>query len=107
MAKDRPIAQMTYREKIRDATHLARELIDHVGQSMLPRLAELQSQLKPRTHHKERDKDRGEEIEDLTIRNSATTVMESNHYTQQLSARMEELGQAIVAESNKVVYDKN
>lgn len=97
MAKDRPVQQLTYREKIRDATHLARELIDHAGQSMLPRLAELQSHLAPRSHHSVDD------VEDITIRNSANAVLESERYLTQLRSRMEELGLAIVAESNRIL----
>jgi hypothetical protein len=100
MAKDRPVQQLTYREKVRDATHLVRELIDHVGQSTLPRVAELQSQLAPRTHHA------SDEVEDITLRNSAAAVLDSEKYAAQLSARMDELGQAIVLESNKILYSQ-
>jgi hypothetical protein len=100
MAKDRPVQQLTYREKVRDATHLVRELIDHVGQSTLPRLAELQSQLAPRVHHAP------EEVEDVTLRNSAAAVLESEHYAARLSGRMEELGEAIVLDSNKILHSQ-
>ena len=100
MAKDRPVQQLTYREKVRDATHLVRELIDHVGQSTLPRLAELQAHLAPRTHHGP------DEVEDVTIRNSAGVVLDSEKYAAQLSARMDELGQAIVLDSNKILHSQ-
>jgi hypothetical protein len=100
MAKDRPVQQLTYREKVRDATHLVRELIDHVGQSTLPRLAELQSQLASRPHHA------SEETEDITIRNTAGAVLESENYAARLSTRMEELGEAIVLESNKILHSQ-
>ncbi|MDZ4683735.1 MAG: hypothetical protein SH850_01520 [Planctomycetaceae bacterium] len=97
MAKHRPIQQLTYREKIRDATQLSRELIDHVGQSLLPRIAQLQSQLTHKPHHND------EPIEDVTIRSTAATVLDSERYADQLIRRLEELGEAIVQESNQIL----
>jgi hypothetical protein len=107
MAKDRPLQELTYREKIRDATHLARELIDHASQAMLPRMSELQTLLKPRKRHKEGSHQKEEEpIEDLTIRNAAAFMLESESYARQLCDRMDELGTAIVVESTKIAYNK-
>uniref|UniRef100_A0A7C2P2D1 Uncharacterized protein n=1 Tax=Schlesneria paludicola TaxID=360056 RepID=A0A7C2P2D1_9PLAN len=100
MATDRPIHQLTFREKIRDGAHLARELVEHVELSLLPRLAQLESGLTPRPGHGDDD------IADVTVRNLVASALESEQYATALDARIEALGQAIVQESQRILNAK-
>ncbi len=71
------IAQLTIREKLRDCEHLARDLGEHLQQNFLPKITELQSLAVPNLQQEER-------VADISIRNSAQAVLESERFTARL-----------------------
>jgi hypothetical protein len=101
MAGERSIERLTFREKIRDETQLVRELVEHVEQSFLPRLSQLETRLSPRPGHAD------DEVADISVRNLVSSVLESETYGSALDQRIEVLGQAIVRESQRILNPGN
>jgi hypothetical protein len=88
----RPLEQLTFREKIRDCTHRTHELIEHVEQNLVPRIDELQSQLKPpKTGHED-------DVTDISVRNLVASTLESQRYGSQMEDEIDAYGNAINAE---------
>ncbi len=71
------IDQLTIREKLRDCERLTRELGEHLQQNFLPKVVELQSLAVPNLQQEER-------VADVSIRNSARAVLESDQFTARL-----------------------
>jgi hypothetical protein len=93
----RPIEQLTFREKIRDCAHRTRELIEHLEQSLLPRIHELQAKCKPpRTAH-------DEPVPDVTIRSLVASLLDSQRYASQIEDQIEAYSQSIDAELNQIM----
>jgi hypothetical protein len=73
---------LTCREKLRDAAHLTRELVEHLEQGFSPKLQELIRQLKVRPG------DATESVSDTTVRNLAAAILDSERFTSQLEDRL-------------------
>ena len=79
----RPPSQLTLREKLSEAERLTRELIDHVEKGFIPRAHELRRV----TRHG----GDSEEVADLTVRSTAEKFTESDQFTRNLSAQLQEV----------------
>lgn len=85
----RPLEQLTFREKIRDCTHRTRELIEHVEQNFVPRIDEILSETKPPKPGHE------DELTDVSVRNLVSAVLDSHRYGSELEEQIEAYGKAI------------
>jgi len=88
---ERPIAQLTLREMFIDAERLTRELIEHLDQGFLPKTHELARLVRPIN---------GEppglnELEDVTVRTQAATLLESEAFTEAIFQRLGQYSRAI------------
>lgn len=63
----------------KDAERLTRELIDHLERNMIPRTRDFQALVRPDSAF-----DTGKNVQDITIRNQAKTLQESQEFTEQL-----------------------
>ncbi|MDP1797067.1 MAG: hypothetical protein Q8K78_06280 [Planctomycetaceae bacterium] len=88
----RKIEQLTLREKIRDSQQLARDLHEHMMQNFLPKVAELVAVSKPQPDVEER-------VADVTIRNQAATVLESERFLAQKEADLSAYATALIREA--------
>lgn len=73
---DRSLDQMPLRELFVHAEHQARDLAEHLDLNFLPKLQSLDELLHPKAG--------AEEARDITVRNRATEVLESDKFTQQM-----------------------
>lgn len=73
---DRPLDQMPLRELFVHAEHQARDLAEHLDLNFLPKLQSLDELLHPKA---------GAGVaRDITVRNRAADVLESDNFTQQM-----------------------
>lgn len=86
---DRPLDQMPLRELFVHAEHQARDLAEHLDLNFLPKLQALDELV-----HK---KGEGEEARDISVRNRASDVLESNQFTQQMLQKIHDCLNAIDA----------
>lgn len=63
----------------KEAERLTRELIDHLERNLVPRTREFQGLVRPTSEF-----DSGENVQDITIRNQARSLLESQDFTEQL-----------------------
>lgn len=91
---DRPAADLTLREMFIEAEHTLRELIEHLEQNFLPRNQELRSLSVP---------SRLDEVRDVTVRTAASTLLESQRFSDQLHRRLTELTRAINEQASAMV----
>jgi len=94
---DRPIEQLTFREKIRDCSHRARELVEHIDQNLVPHLHELHKRTRPPRTDKEED------VTDVTVRNLVAAAMESQQYAGQIEEQIEAYGESIKKELERIL----
>lgn len=87
---ERPIEQLTLRELFTDAEMLSRELTEHLEQSFLPRIRDVEQAV--RNYSKREDR---EEVADATVRSRTSALLGSDDFTQQLLGRFEEYLSAI------------
>lgn len=80
---ERPVEQLTLREKLIDAERLTHELIEHLEQGFLPKAASLGKIAKAGL-----DEHPVEPVGDLTIRTRASELLESEQFTHQLSEKL-------------------
>ena len=81
---ERPIEQQTLREMLTNSERLARELIEHLEQGFLPKVQRLNELL-----HVPEDAEGGM-VRDVTIRTQATTVLETDQFSQEMIEKMEQ-----------------
>ena len=82
----RPLEQLTFREKIRDYAHRTRELIEHMEQNLVPRVDEILHKTRPRHE---------DELTDVSVRNLVSATLESQRYGSQIEEQIEAYGKAI------------
>lgn len=82
----RPIEQLTLRELFTQTERLTRELIEHLEQGVLPKIQTLEQLVN------EKDFD---QVNDMTIRNQAASVLQADEYSRVLSHKMDEHLQGI------------
>jgi hypothetical protein len=91
---NRPATELTLREMFIEAEQTSRELIDHLERNFLPRNQELRSLAVP---------GRIADVRDVTVRTSASAVLESGRFSDQLSRRLTELTRAIDEQVSQLV----
>ena len=93
-----PIDQLTLREKLRDATHNVRELIEHLELGFVPKVHEL---IKLCRQH---DPSSGQPaVTDVTIRNDVSAVLGSDRFTAGLNENLEKYLTSIQADLLEVI----
>ena len=93
----RPLEQLTFREKIRDCSHRARELVEHVEQNLVPHLHELHKKTRP--HRPGQDED----VSDVTVRTLVAAALESQRYAAQFDDQIEAYGNSIGEELSRIL----
>ena len=74
-----PLKEMTLREMLADAERLTRELIEHLNQDFIPKAHALRKLVRPTIGSSEH-----EEVEDISVRNSAIRALKSEDFTEEL-----------------------
>ena len=98
---ERSVEELTLRELFNDSQRLTRELIEHLDQGFLPKVRELTRLVRPAAGDPEY-----EHVEDITVRNHAARVLESEAFTQQLYIKVEQYYRAIDANLARVVRSR-
>jgi len=75
---------MTLQEIFATAEHTIRDLSEHLDQSLIPKVSELQRLVRADTRE-ERD-----QVADATVRSHSASLISSDDYTQQLLSRFEQ-----------------
>lgn len=92
------IDRLTLREKLRDAAHGVRELIEHLEQGFVPKVHEL------RRLTRQHDPAAGATtVSDVTVRNHVTSVLEGERFTVGLNDSLEEYLNSIKKDVSDVV----
>lgn len=86
----RRLEDMTLREKFTGAERMCRELVDHLERGFAPRAKSLVKLVRPEKDGTEIDMD----VEDVTVRNHAALVVESDDFARAL---YEKLGEYLAA----------
>ena len=95
---ERPVNQLTLREKFIGAERLTRELTEHLEQGFIPKVHELIRLVQPlRTGAFPSD------VQDLTVRNHSAAVLESENYTDQLWEKLEAHCQGVQSDVGRIV----
>lgn len=68
------------RDLCKEAERLTREVIDHLENNLIPKSQELHNLVKPDSPFAEA----GEPVKDITVRNQAATLIESQGFTEQI-----------------------
>ena len=78
---ERPVSQQTLREQFTHAEQLTKELVDHLEHNFLPKIHDLKKLVQTEL--------KGEAVvEDITMRNHASTVLESARFADEISDKM-------------------
>jgi len=86
---DPSLSQLTLRELFTHAERLARELIEHLDQGFLPKLQTMRELARPV------DDLNAEQVPDVTVRNQAKQLLDSDEFTQPLLRKLDDYLQAI------------
>jgi hypothetical protein len=97
MIPERNLESLTFREKIRDAAHLSRALIEHLEQAVEPKIQQLMGCVRVKPGAKEED------TQDVTVRSLAAAVLESERFAENLNNRLVQYATAIVNESQDIL----
>jgi hypothetical protein len=81
----------------KDAERLTRELVDHLERNMIPRTRDFQALVRPDSAF-----DTGSNVQDITIRNQAKTLQESQEFTEQLYQKTSQYLNAIDREVSRL-----
>lgn len=81
---------LTLRELFTAAEHQSRELVTHLDLNFLPKVEALAKLVRPNKEGEDRSS-----VADVTVRNQAAQIVESEKYTAQLYAKLEEYVRAI------------
>lgn len=78
---ERPVSQQTLREQFTHAEQLTKELVDHLEHNLLPKIHDLKKLVQTEL--------KGEAVvEDITVRNHASDVLESARFADEVSDKM-------------------
>jgi len=92
------IDHLTLREKLRDAAHCTRELIEHLELGFVPKVHEL------RKLSRQHDPASGvPPVADVTIRSYVSSVIESDRFTAGLSENLEKYLVSIQSDTTDVI----
>lgn len=92
--------QMTLRKLFTETERLTRELVEHLEQGFLPKVQNLARLVDP--GHVDVH---GNPVEDVTVRNSAAQVLESEVYTDQLCEKIQHYCDAIDRDVARIVAE--
>ncbi|GIX03219.1 MAG: hypothetical protein KatS3mg113_0225 [Planctomycetaceae bacterium] len=92
----RSLDQLSFREKLRDAEHRVRDMIDHLEQGLLPRLQQAQQVCRPYKPGEEND------VSDITVRNTVASLLEAYRYAAELQEQLDQYAQAIDKELSTI-----
>ena len=95
---EKPLEHLTLREKFTDAERLARELIEHLEQGFVPKAQSLIELVRPA-----RSGTPAADVEDTTVRNTVSRVLETESFTNEVYAKLERYAKAIETEAGRVV----
>ena len=79
---ERPLENLTLREKLIEAERLLRELTDHLERGFIPKAHETR-----RLARRANEPENQDDIKDVTIRSSADVLLRSDDYSRQLCER--------------------
>ncbi len=92
------VDHLTLRDKFKGADRLSRELTEHLEQGFIPKVHEMMRLVQPlRTGVFPTD------VQDVTVRNHATAVLESENYTDQLWEQLEAHNDGIKSDVARIV----
>jgi hypothetical protein len=94
----RPLDDLTLREKVRDAAHLTRDLVEHLEQSFQP----VAHSLRKLVRHNDEDQTTARAT-DVGIRNTVQQILERERYTAQIDDKLEALCAAIVSDTRRIL----
>lgn len=93
----RPLEQLTLRDKLTEAERVTRELVEHLDRGFIPKAHELRRVVR---HHDGPD---GTPVQDVTVRNHAARVLESDQFTEKLYDKLDRYFAAIATEVSRIV----
>jgi hypothetical protein len=109
---ERPIDEMTLREKFTYSERLVRELIEHVEQSFLPKIAHLAELVAPEEEKTERKPladaipiAETKTVADADIRNQSAAILSSDDFSQTLFRKLDEVLAALDQGSRKALAE--
>lgn len=76
------LSNLPLRDVCKEAERLTRELVDHLENNLIPRTRELHELVKP-----ESAESSGDTVKDVTVRNQASNLLESQDFTEQLFSK--------------------
>lgn len=92
------IERMTLREKLNEAEKLTRELIDHIEHGFIPKAQQLQ-----RLAKKGKNDEEGIHISDMSIRENAAQLLESERFTEEVYEKVSRFLVAIDKEMTEII----
>lgn len=92
------VDRLTLREKLRDAAHGVRELIEHLELGFIPKVHELK-----RLTRQHDPADGATNVSDVTVRSHVTSVMQSERFTVGLNDSLEDYLNSIKKDVSDVV----
>ncbi|MBI1346213.1 hypothetical protein GC163_07970 [bacterium] len=98
MLPQRRIETLTFRDKIRDGATLARELMEHLDQAVIPKIQRIKEDIRSRSQLRDDD------LPDVTVRNLVAVVLDGEEFTSTLCDRIEQYGRAIVSEADQILH---
>jgi hypothetical protein len=102
MARTLNLSQLTLRDKIREAARRSHDLNEHLDQAFVPKV----HQLRKLTRSPDSEPD-VIPVSDLTIRQQAAIVLDSENYTAGLDEECSALYAAIVEEVEQILHKKS
>lgn len=97
---ERPADQLTLRELFIEAERLSRELAEHLEQGFLPKVQNLSRLVDP--GHVDIH---GNPAEDVSVRNCAAQLLESEAYTERLYVKVQEYCDAIDRDVSRIIAE--
>ena len=76
------LSDLPLRDVCKEAERLTRELVDHLENNLIPRTRELHELVKPDSIESS-----GDGVKDVTVRNQAANLLESQDFTEQLFSK--------------------
>lgn len=95
---DRPVEDLTLREKFTEGERLARELIEHLEQGFIPKADSFRRLVDIKITEIN-------QVDDNTIRNQAAALMETDQYTESLVEKLSRVLNSIHDETSRMVNE--
>jgi len=95
---NRDLSQLTLREMFSDTERLTAELADHLELGFLPKNQQLIRMVRVLPDGVEKRR-----VEDISVRNQAAELLKSDHFTQELFAKLDEYLEAIDQSINQII----